>query len=144
MTYGDWEQHVPGDVKNDPVWKVEAYRLSLFLSDLAWEDMIKLLKDRRGRNLADQLYRVGSGVSANVEEGYSRSTCLDRARFYEFALGSARESRGWYYKSRRCFSERVIRHRLQLTTQLVSLLVTMTDRERRANRRIARRSEQKQ
>jgi four helix bundle protein len=140
MTYDDWVRKVPGEVKDDPVWNVEAYRLSLFLSDLAWTDMLRLLKDRRGRNIADQLFRASSGISANVEEGYSRSTCMDRARFFEFGLGSARESRGWYFKGRDCFGERVVEHRLQLTTQIVALLTAMTDRERRTGRRISRKS----
>jgi four helix bundle protein len=106
MTCRDWALGVADEVKGDPVWNVETYRLALFLSDLAWEDVEVPLKDRRGRDVADQLYRAPSGISANVEEGYSRSTSMDRARSFEFGLGSARETRGWYYKSRSCFNDR--------------------------------------
>jgi four helix bundle protein len=50
--------------------------------------------------LSDQLYEAVGSVSANLAEGYSRGTGKDRARFYEYALGSARESRDWYFKAR--------------------------------------------
>ena len=90
MTYEEWEANVPAVLKEDTLWRVEAYRLGLFLSDLTWEDAAKLLKDRRTWGVADQLYRAAGNISSNVGEGYSRCTGKDRARFYEYALGSAR------------------------------------------------------
>jgi hypothetical protein len=44
-------------------------------------------------SVADQLHRSLGSISANLTEGYSRSKGLDRARFLEFALGSARKPR---------------------------------------------------
>ena len=35
MTFEEWALAVPPEIKGDTVWKVEAYRLGLFLSDLA-------------------------------------------------------------------------------------------------------------
>ncbi len=49
---------------------------------------------------ADSLWKMTVGsIRANIAEGYSRGTGKDRARFYEYALGSARESRDWYFIS---------------------------------------------
>ena len=134
MTYEQWEAQVPNEIRNDPVWNVEAYRLGLFMSDLAWPDSTRLLKDRRMRGVADQLYRAASNISSNVCEGYSRSTGADRARFCEYALGSARETRDFYYKARHVLKEEVASHRMSLATKIVGLNVTMIKTERRRPR----------
>ena len=97
MTYEEWATTVPPEITGDTVWRVEAYRLSLFAAEIGWNDVTVLSKDRRTWGVSDQLYRSLGSMSANLEEGYSRGTGKDRARFYEYALGSARESRGWYY-----------------------------------------------
>ncbi len=34
MNYDDWLKTVPTDITGDLLWKVEAYRLALFLADL--------------------------------------------------------------------------------------------------------------
>jgi four helix bundle protein len=80
--------------------------------------------------LADQLYRALGSISANLAEGYSRVSGRDRARFYEYALGSARESRDWYYKARHVLGQTVTSHRLALLTQIVRLLLTMIPQQR--------------
>ena len=64
------------------------------------------------------LYRSVGSVSANIAEGYSRGTGKDRARFYEYALGSARESRDWYFKARHILGNEVVTHRLSLLTEV--------------------------
>ena len=48
----------------------------------------------------------------------------DRRRFYEYALGSARESRDWYYKARHVLDEVIVGERLDVLTQVVRLLLT--------------------
>src|SRR5215472_7137269 len=123
MNYQEWEQKVPLEIKNDSVWNSRAYRFSLFLSELAWHDSTKLLKDKRTISLADQLYRSAGAISADIEEGYSRGTGRDRARFYEYALGSARETRGWSYKGRHILGQSVTSHRIWLTTEIIKLLL---------------------
>ena len=128
--YEEWEKTVPQQIKGDVLWKVTAYRLALFAVDLGWHDVTALMNDRRTIGLSDQLYRALGSVSANVEEGYSRGTGKDRARFYEYALGSARESRGWYYKGRHILGETVVQHRLQLQTEIIRLLLTMVPDQR--------------
>jgi len=136
VTYEEWEANVPALIREDTLWRVEAYRLGLFLSDLAWEDATKLLKDRRTWGIADQLYRAAGNVSSNVGEGYSRCTGKDRARFYEYALGSTRETRDWYYKGRHVLDPTVVSHRLELSTRIIRLTITMVANERSSNRRI--------
>ncbi|RPJ23744.1 MAG: four helix bundle protein, partial [Chloroflexi bacterium] len=62
---------------------------------------------------------------------YSRSKGLDRARFFEYSLGSARESRDWYYKSRHVLPEEVVKHRMELMTRIISMLVPMISHQRK-------------
>jgi len=136
VTFEEWEANVPAAIKDDTLWRVEAYRLGLFVSDLAWEDAGKLLKDRRTWSVADQLYRAAGNVSSNVGEVYSRCTGKDRARFYEYALGSTREARDWYYKARHVLDPAVVSHRVELSTRIIRLTLTMVSNERTSNRRI--------
>jgi four helix bundle protein len=130
MNYDQWVMVVPDVIKADSLWRMEAYRLSLFASDVGWQDVDLLIKDRRMLGLADQLYRALGSISANIAEGYSRGTGRDRARFYEYALGSARESRDWYYKARPVLKAEVIAHRLEFLTQIIRLLLTMVPQQR--------------
>lgn len=130
MNYEDWLKNVPSDITEDALWTVKAYRYALFLSDLGWYDVTKLMQDKRTLDLSDQLYRAAGSISANIAEGYSRSTGKDRARFYEYALGLARESRDWYYKSRHVFGESVAQHRSGLLTEVIRLLITMVPQQR--------------
>lgn len=130
MNYDDWVETLPREITNDGLWKVEAYRLSLFLSEICWHDISKLIEDSRMRRLSDQLYRAVGSISANIAEGYSKSTGRDRARFYEYALGSARESRDWYYKAHHLLSDEVLKHRMSLSTQIIRLLITMVPQQR--------------
>jgi four helix bundle protein len=130
MNYAEWEGAVPAEITGDSLWKMEAYRLGLFIADLGWHDVTKLMRDGRTLGLSGQLYQALGSISANLAEGYSRGTGKDRARFYEYALGSARESRDWYYKGRHVLGEAVTQHRLSLLTQVIRLLLTMVPQQR--------------
>jgi len=99
MKYAEWTDTVFAEIKNDPIWRLEVYRLALFAGDIGWTDVLAISKNPLMFSVADQLHRSVDSISANLTEGYSRSKGLDRARFLEIALGSARESRDWYYKS---------------------------------------------
>lgn len=50
--------------------------------------------------------------------------------FYEYALGSAREGRDWYYKGRFVIGEAIANHRVGLLTQVTRLLLTMVPQQR--------------
>jgi len=130
MNYEEWVATVPEEIKADSLWKMTAYRLALFLGDLGWHDTAKLVHNRRMIGLSDQLYRALGSVSANIAEGYSRGTGKDRARFYEYSLGSARESRDWYFKARHALGKAVFQHRLQLLTRVIQLLLTTIPQQR--------------
>jgi four helix bundle protein len=132
MNYEDWLKGVPKELTEDALWTVKAYRYALFLSDLCWFDVTRLMQDKRTLDLSDQLYRAAGSISANIAEGYSRSTGKDRARFYEYALGSARESRDWYYKARHILGESVTQHRSGLLTEVIRLLITMVPQQRQS------------
>ncbi|HOW65466.1 MAG TPA: four helix bundle protein [Candidatus Paceibacterota bacterium] len=130
MNYADWITTVPKELTEDSLWKMEAYRLGLFAADLAWRDVTKLTQDRRTIGLASQLYDAVGSIGANLSEGYSRGSGRDRARFYEYALGSARESRTWYFDGRHVLDETVTDHRLRFLTQIIRLLLTMVPQQR--------------
>jgi len=130
MNYAEWEQTVPSAITSDSLWKATAYRLALFAADIGWEDVTKLMHDPRTRSLADQLYRSLGSVSANIAEGYSKGTGKDRARFYEYALGSARESRDWYFKARHVLGDEVVEHRIGQQTRIIQLLLKMIPQQR--------------
>ena len=130
VNYNEWLKSVPVVFTADALWKMAVYRYALFLGDLAWHDTTKLMKDRRTIGLSEQLYEAVGSIGANISEGYSRSSGKDRARFYEYALGSARESRGWYYEGRYILGEEAATHRMQLLTQIIRLLLTITPEER--------------
>lgn len=130
MNYKEWESSIPKAITIDSLWKMTAYRLALFLGDVGWLDVCKLMQDRRTIDLAGQLYEALGSISANLAEGYSRGTGKDRARFYEYALGSARESRDWYFKGRYVLGENVTQHRLNLLSEIIRLLLTMIPQQR--------------
>ena len=124
MDYQEWVQSVPVTITKDTLWKMEVYRLALFAADNGWQDVVALAQDWRMIALADQLNRALGSISANIAEGYSRSSLKDQARFYEYALGSARERRDWYYKARHVLDELTVEDRLDLLSKVIrSLLV---------------------
>ena len=130
VNYQEWLKGVPEYFVGDALWKMIVYRYALFLADLAWHDATKLMNDRRTIGLSDQLYEAVGSIGANISEGYSRSSGKDRARFYEYSLGSARESRGWYYDGRFVLGDDVANHRMDFLTQVIRLLLTITPDER--------------
>ena len=130
MRYDEWQAGVPNEIKGDSLWKLEVYRLGLFIAEISWHDALELNKHSLTRSLADQLYRAVCSISANIAEGYSRSTGKDRARFLEYALGSAREARDWYYKSHHTLKEEVVKHRINLLTQIIKILSVLTPNQR--------------
>jgi four helix bundle protein len=131
MNYKEWEGSVPDTIRGDMLWRMQAYRMAVFASDIGWQDVCKLAGDRRMYGVSDQLWRALGSIGANIAEGYSRGSAKDRARFFEYALGSARESRHWYYEARHIFAADVIAHRLDLTARLTKMLLVIVPAERK-------------
>ncbi len=119
---------MPQEVKAEGVWKFYGYRKALFFYDLCWRDCEQLLKHPLGRAVAQQLIRSAGSIGANIEEGSGRGYGRDRLRFLKFAVGSARESKGWYYRTRQLLAPEVLSHRLALISEVIALLVTEVKR----------------
>ena len=128
--YDAWVKTVPASFTQDKLWRIEVYRLALYLVDLGWQDINIISKVIGTRTIADQLYRSLGSISANISEGFSRFSPRDKARFYEYALGSARESRGWYYKCRHILDDNIINQRYTILTSIIRLLLTMIPQQR--------------
>lgn len=129
MKYKEWIEQVPIELKDDAVWSLKVYQIALFVADLCWLDIKPILKQRLF-SLSDQLYRSVGSISANITEGYSRYSFKEQARFYEIALGSTREAKDWYFKSRHILGEKTATHRIKLLTSIAKLLLTMTNDRR--------------
>ena len=130
MNFQEWQEQVSDMIKNDALWKMSVYRYALFVGDLGWFDVTKLQQDRRTYGLSGQLYEALGSVSANIAEGYPRGSNKERAHFYEYSLGSARESRDWFYKGRHVLGTEVAEHRMSLLVHIIRLLLTMTSQQR--------------
>ncbi len=122
MKYAEWEKTVPPRIRQDPLWHIEAYRLALFITDLSWRDVTRLMRDRRTRDVAVSLSRSLSAIGANLAVLYSRSELDERRRAYEQAVCAVAESREWYARSRQVLGEMVAWHRVTLLTQLERLM----------------------
>jgi four helix bundle protein len=94
-------------------------------------DCEKLLQHPLGQPVARQLIRSVGSISANIEEGHGRGFSKDRDYFLRIALGSARESKGWYYRVKALLNDDVLNHRLELLGEVIALLVTEISKKRR-------------
>jgi len=131
--YDRWLRTVPADITNDTLWRTSAYRFALFAMSQAQADIPLLTQGRETRPHIDQLLRAVGAISANLEEGYGRSGGADRAHFYEYALSTAREARGWYYRCARALPAETLAARMGVFTQIIRLL-TKTVPEVRASK----------
>lgn len=96
--------------------------MSLELWDSCWNDCDDLAKDFRGKEVAKQLIRSVGSVSANIEEGYGRGFGKEYPQFLRISRGSARESKGWYRKSKFLLSEKIIKERIEKIDAIISML----------------------
>jgi four helix bundle protein len=131
-TFEEWMTTVPEDIRADPLWQTEAYRKALFLYDLVWADCEQLMHDLRGRAIIGQVVDSAGSISANIEEGFGRGFSKDRDHFLRISIGSARETRGWYFRSRHLLRPEVVKHRMSLTSEVIALLVCELSKHRRA------------
>ena len=135
MQYEDWEGSLPAAVTADRIWRMQAYRLALFATHVAALDVRELQRNRSMFGVADQLLRAVGSVGANISEGYSRGTGMDRARFYEYALGSAREGRHWYLSVHELLGADRVAERVDLLTRVMRLLLAALPVARRESLR---------
>ncbi len=131
MIFEKWVATVPQRVKAEACWKFMAYPKALYLYELAWEDCGQLQRDTRGRAVANQLIRSVGSISANIEEGHGRGVGgKDYLYFLRIAEGSARESKGWYFRARKLLGGERVETRQALLDEILALLVTEKRRHR--------------
>lgn len=108
---------------------MRAYTIARDLLAVAWADAKKLSEDAVTQKMAGQLYAAAGSIVANLGEGYSRSSGKDRSRIFEYALGSVRETMGWYHAARPVLGE-TVRERLNALEEMRRLLLAIIPRER--------------
>jgi four helix bundle protein len=133
LSFDEWEKTLPDKLVSDPLWRTIHYRLAMYLYDLAWRDCIALRQDFRGNQIVSQLIRSTGSICANIEEAYGRGLgTADNVRIMRIALGEARETQGWYFRSRHILPRELIERRIDILDQVIRLLVNSISRGRKA------------
>ena len=132
VKFEEWEKMVPSYMTKDPLWESLYYRAALFLSDLVWDDCELLQKDFCARHNVMQIIHSSGSVSANMEEAYGRGVGTpDYVRIIKISLGEARETKGWYYRSRRALPADLLEHRYKVLDHLISLITNLINSHKR-------------
>ena len=79
---------------------------------------------------AEQLLTSVGSIAANIAEGYGRPTVADRARFFSYALGSAREALAWSQALRSAQPHAAIDDRLVRLARVRRMLIGLLTRLR--------------
>jgi len=108
----------------DPLAKYPFYLKASSLYEKVLDDSETMGRDYRSREIVRQLVRSSGSIPANIEEGYGRGTRNEFVYFLTVACGSARETRGWYERSRRFLPPAVIEERQAEVDEIISLLVS--------------------
>ena len=128
---------VPEALRADPIWRLPAYRYSLFLADQV-QAAAPRLRRVCTRRTVDQLLDAAQSISSNIAEGYSRTGGPDRAKFFEYANSSARETRDWLFKVRNAFDAVTADAYIELVTRVMKILTAVIPRERETRNTRAR------
>lgn len=120
----------PRSEHDDPLSRMKAYRFAREILKDCWTDAERTKHHEVTQRVASQLYAAVGSISANLAEGYSRSSGKDRARIFEYALGSVRESMTWYYAAEPVLGEAVVSERLDKLEQIRRMLLAIIPRER--------------
>jgi four helix bundle protein len=118
-----WEQTCSEAITSDVLWKLDAYRAALFLVHLARTDCRSRRASATDDHTASQLMRAAGSIGANLAEGYSRATRVDRLRFLGYALSSVGECVVWYEVNRDELSDGAVDDRLHLLARLRALML---------------------
>lgn len=118
------------ETSHDPLTRMRVFRLAGELVPDAFEDATALRAEPITEAIAGQLYAAACSIEANISEGYSRSSGKDRARIFEYALGSVRESMSWYKSSIPILGDSIVRDRRDRLEEMRRLLLAIIPRER--------------
>ncbi len=114
----------------DPIRKSRINELfEEFMSD-CFADSEVLVKNPITEKVAAQLYYAAGSIGANHSEGYSRASGKDRARYYEYALGSVRESMSWYRSAIPVIAPETVGNRLDVLEEMRRILTAIIPRAR--------------
>ena len=138
MEFEQWEKTAGPPFHSDPIWRMAAFRMALYLLAEAWRDTQVLRRFSTLDPTSSQLYQAVGSIGANIAEGYSRSSGPDRARLYEYSLGSTREAQVWYYASRHVMDQAIYASRFDFLSRIAKVLSRAIPEER--HRSIRRRS----
>jgi four helix bundle protein len=130
-SFEQWSSTVSEHIRRGPLWASVGYQKALFLFDLCWFDCEAWRNEPRGRAIAEQIVRSCGSISANFEEGYGRGFGNDYARFLSYAIGSARETQGWYHRAHHLINPEALTYRLQLCDEIIAMLVTTRTQPKR-------------
>ena len=120
----------PERTGKDPLSRMRAYQLARGLLADSWTDAERLRHHPVTEKVSGQLYAAVGSIAANIGEGYSRSSGRDRARIFEYALGSARESMTWYRSAEPILGPEIVGTRLDTLEEIRRLLMAVIPRER--------------
>ena len=113
----------------DPLSKMRVYSLARELMEVVRTDAERLQANPLTEKMAGQLYAAVGSIAANLAEGYSRSSGKDRARIFEYSLGSVRESMIWYHQGEVVLG-RLAQERLDKLEEIRRMLLAIIPRER--------------
>ena len=109
---------------------MRAYRLACELVSESWRDAEMLTHHRTMEKVSGQLYAAVGSIAANLGEGYAHSSGKDRARIFEYALGSTRESIAWFRSAEPVLGPEVVAKRVEKLDEIRRLLLAIIPRER--------------
>ena len=124
----------------DPLERMAVYRLAKGLTKPAFKDCELLHNHPLTADVAAQLYTAIGSIRANISEGYARSSGRDRARIFEYALGSARESTEWYDSAEPVIGVERVTAAKETLGEIRRLLQAIIPRERKRTIRPGNRS----
>lgn len=110
---------------DDPLLRYPAYVKALELFDCVMDDSDLLMHDPRGEVIMRQIIRSASSISANFEEGYGQGTTPEFIHSLRISNGEARETQGWYRRSKRFLPGELIQKRMQEVDEVIALNSSM-------------------
>jgi four helix bundle protein len=100
-------------LKGDPLQRMRVYRIACELLPECFADAEQLAARESTKKISSQLYAAVGSIAANLAEGYAHSSGKDRARIFEYALGSARESSSWYQAAKPVLGAELVEKRVE-------------------------------
>jgi four helix bundle protein len=125
-----WENVQPASLTGDAIWRLDCYRESLYLLHIARADITRSVDVPASQTTSDQLLSALASIGANIAEGYGRATNADRARFFAYALGSAREAVVWYQAVVAPADGELLKERLERLARVKRMLLGLLGRIR--------------